>query len=98
MQTYIALGKWTPQGIKAIKEHPDRVARAHKMFHAAGGQLQSVYMTMGPYDIVGVCQAPDDETMARLMLTLTRHGNVRFETLKAFTEQEQSALVASLTT
>jgi uncharacterized protein with GYD domain len=96
MPTYITLGQWTPQGVKDVKDSPNRIARARRMFYDAGAEVKGVYMTMGQYDIVALCEAPDDETMARLMLTLSRTGNVRFETLKAFTEKEHLKIIATI--
>jgi uncharacterized protein with GYD domain len=33
-----------------------------------GGQLKSVYMTMGEYDLIMVYEAPDDAVAARFTL------------------------------
>ena len=96
MPTYITLGQWTEQGIKAVKDSPNRIAKARRMFHDAGAEVKGVYMTMGRFDIVALCEAPDDATMARLMLNLSQGGNVRFETMKAFGEKEHLEIIASI--
>ena len=41
-------------------------------------------MTMGSFDNVAVIEAPDDETIAKYVLTLGSEGNLRTVTLKAF--------------
>ena len=39
---------------------------------------------------------PDDKTAAKFALTTAAEGNVRIETLRAFTEEEYGEIVASL--
>ena len=41
MATYIALLKWTDQGIKDIKQSPSRLDAAKQAFASAGGQLKA---------------------------------------------------------
>ncbi len=43
-----------------------------------------------------VMEAPDDETCARLSLTIGAAGNVRVETLRAFSEDEFRRIVAAI--
>ncbi len=47
-------------------------------------------------DMVVVGEAPDDETVARLALSIGSAGAVRTETLRAFTEDEYRKIIASL--
>lgn len=96
MATYIALIKWTEQGIKAVKESPKRADAARELARQRGGDLKTLYMVMGDYDLVGILEAPDDETYARVVLALGATGNIRTTTLKAFTEEEYRRIVASL--
>jgi len=51
---------------------------------------------MGQYDIVLIVEAPDDETMAKATFVLGSLGNVRTETLRAFTEHEYRKVIADL--
>lgn len=51
-----------------------------------------MHWTLGPYDLVGVVEAPDDETVTAALLKLTTGGNVRTTTLRAFTGDEFRAL------
>ena len=96
MPTYIALLDWTEEGIQKIKESPGRLAAARKVFQDAGAELKDFYMTMGGHDMVAIAEAPDDATMARLLLMVAGQGAVRSETLKAFTEDEYGQIVGSL--
>ncbi len=51
---------------------------------------------IGHYDLVSVVEAPDDETMAKIALSLGSQGNIRTETLRAFTEDEYREIIAGL--
>jgi uncharacterized protein with GYD domain len=96
MPIYVALCKWTTQGIQGIKESPARLDAGRKAFAAAGIQIKEFYMVMGQYDMVIVGEAPDDATYAKATLTLAKGGNIQTETLRAFTEDEYRAIVSSL--
>lgn len=51
---------------------------------------------MGRYDLIAILEAPDDATVSRLQLMLGGLGNVRTETLRAYTPAEFSAIVKDL--
>ena len=96
MPTYISLLRLTQQGIQNIKESPKRIEASRKAFADAGGRLRDIYVVTGQYDFVAVIEAPDDETAARLALALGTLGNVRSETMRAFTEDEYRRIIAAL--
>lgn len=96
MPTYIALLNWTQEGIQNIQESPKRLDRAKQAFRKAGARLKTFYMVMGRYDMVAVIEAPDDQTMARLALSVGATGAARTETLKAFTEDEYRKIINAL--
>jgi uncharacterized protein with GYD domain len=96
MATYIILGKYTEQGIRNIKQSPQRVDQVRSAIEAAGGKMPGFYLTMGQYDFVAISEAPDDETMTRVLLSVVSSGNVSTETLKAFPEADYRRIVASL--
>ncbi len=96
MPTYVMLAKWTDQGIRAIDEAPRRLDAAKKTLTDMGGQLRSLYLVMGDYDLVAIYDAPDDAVAARFMLILGKMGNVRTTSMKAFPEEAMRQIVASL--
>ena len=96
MATYIMLVGWTQKGIKNVKESPDRLDAAKKVFQDAGAELKEFYLVMGQYDMVVVAEAPDDETVAKVALAIGSLGNVRTETLRAFTEEEYRKIIAAV--
>ena len=96
MPTYITLTRWTQKGIENVKGGPGRLDAVRQAAKAAGVELKAYYLTLGQYDGVAVFDAPNDEAVARLALGFGAQGNVRSETMRAFTEDEYRKLVASL--
>jgi uncharacterized protein with GYD domain len=96
MPTYINLVSWTDQGIRNIKEAPQRIDVFKKTVEAAGAKLTGFYVTMGKYDIVTIVDAPSDEALANITFNTGSKGSVRTETLKAFTEQEFRNILAKM--
>lgn len=95
MPHYIALGKWTEQGIRMVKDTPKRAEAVRSMAQKFGGKLQ-IYYTMGEYDIVSVVEMPSDEAYNKFALWLGSQGNVRTRSMKAWTPEEASKLVAEI--
>jgi len=96
MATYIMLIQLTQEGIKNFKASPQRVTAAKELFRQAGAEIKDFYLTMGRYDTVCIVEAPDTETMARAALALGSLGNVRSETLRAFTEEDFRRIIKAL--
>jgi uncharacterized protein with GYD domain len=93
---YILLIKWTEQGISKIKESPNRYNTFKVSVEKAGGKLVGGYYTFGKYDVVIIIEAPSDEVVMSLMLDVGSYGNVRTQTLKAFTAEEGINLIKNL--
>ena len=96
MSTYIILINWTDQGIRTVKESPQRLATAKKVIEAAGGKMTGFYLTMGRYDMIAIAEAPNDESVATIMLGLGSGGGIRTETMKAFTEDQYRDIIAKV--
>jgi uncharacterized protein with GYD domain len=96
MATYIVLINYTDQGIRDIGGVPGRIDSARELFGKHGAELSAVYLTMGGYDMVAIIEAPSDEVMAKLTLTIGSAGNIRTTTLKAFGEDDLRKIVGSL--
>ena len=96
MQSYILLVNWTDQGIRNVKESPERLASAKKSIEAAGGRMIGFYLTMGRYDMVAIVEAPDDEVASAIILNVGKGGAIRTETLKAFPEEQYRNIIAKV--
>jgi uncharacterized protein with GYD domain len=96
MPTYIAMLKWTPQGLQNIKKSASRLDAARKGFEAAGAKMKDFYMVTGQYDAIAVVDAPDDIVLAKAILGATSQGNITSETCRAFTEEEYRKIISGL--
>ena len=96
MPTYIMLMKLTEQGIKDIKNAPQRIEQAAKAAEAMGGKMIAFYSVMGEYDYVVIGECPSDEVMMTFLLGLGSQGNARTTTLKAFTKEALANMIKKL--
>ena len=94
MPTYIALLNWTDQGIRDYKDTAKRAETFGAAAQKRGAKLLNIYWTVGPYDLVAIVEAPDDETGAAALLQLDGVGNVRSTTLRAFGTEEMEHIIA----
>jgi uncharacterized protein with GYD domain len=96
MAKYILLANWTDQGIRNIKGSAKRLDTGLALAKQQGCVYENFFMTMGSFDMVSVIEAPDDETLAKHVLTVAAGGNLRTITLKAFPEDKYRSIIAEL--
>jgi uncharacterized protein with GYD domain len=96
MPTYITLLNYTAQGAANVKDSPKRLDAGREAFNGLGVEIKDTYLLMGRYDLLCVIEAPDDETLAKCMLTLGSQGNVQTETLRAFSEDQFRKIAESI--
>jgi uncharacterized protein with GYD domain len=96
MPTYVALFKWTEQGVRNVKETVARTEQNRAAIDKAGGRLVGVWWTQGAYDVVAVAEFPDDETASAVMLSINMAGSVRTETMRAYTADEMQGVLQKL--
>ena len=93
MPTYVVLINWTDQGDRADRDSILRREHAGTVAEKHGARIEHTYWTMGHYDIVSVIEAPDDESIAAMMLELTAEGNIRTSTLRAFDHDQMQEII-----
>jgi uncharacterized protein with GYD domain len=93
MATYILLASFTDQGIRKIKDSPKRADAFKDMAKKCGATVKDVFWTLGAYDVVAVVEAPDDISMTALGLSTGALGNVRTQTLRAFTPADMKTIL-----
>ncbi len=96
MNTYIALMNLTEQGVKTMRDSAKRSGKGKDLMKRLGGRIKDYYLTMGQYDFVVVFEAPDDEAMAKFLLTVAGWGAIRSTTLKAFTRPQYMRILSGL--
>jgi uncharacterized protein with GYD domain len=92
MSHYVVLINYTEQGVRTFPELSKRMDQSRQVATSMGCKLDTYYVTMGRYDAVAIGEAPDDETMAALVLGIAGKGNVRTQTMRAFTEAEAAQI------
>jgi uncharacterized protein with GYD domain len=93
MPTYVSLIHWTEQGIKNYKDTMSRLEDFTKLAESRGGRVRESLYTVGEYDIVVVTEFPDDETATAALLRVGSLGNVRTNTMRAFTADEMGSII-----
>ena len=96
MITYVVLANFTDQGIRSAKESPKRADAFRQMAKTFGVTVKDLFWTQGRYDIVTVIEAPDESSAMSLSLTLGALGNVRTESLRAFSAADMTTIVGKM--
>lgn len=96
MANYVVLANFTDQGIHAVKDTAKRAKVFRDAAKTMGATIKDVYWTLGSYDVIVTMEAPDDQTVASLMMKVGSLGNLRSQTLRAFNESEIGSLVSRL--
>ncbi len=96
MPTYVSLVNFTDQGIRTIRDTLDRAERAAEIAQKHGGRIEQLYWTVGPYDIVVILEAPDDDSATAFLLEAGSMGNIRSTTLRAYNREEMSDIIEKL--
>jgi uncharacterized protein with GYD domain len=96
MATYILLSKFTDQGIRSVKDTTKRADAFRDSVRKLGGTVKEIYWTLGKYDIIATLEAPDAATVTAVGLSLAAGGNVRTETLAAFSANEMGQILSKL--
>ena len=96
MVKYVSLLNLTPEGIKDIRNAPQRLAEATSGIEAMGGKLLDFYLVQGQYDYVAVTEWPNAEAGMAFLMALGSQGNVRTTTLRAFDLEEFQAIVKKI--
>jgi len=93
MATYVTLYNFTDQGVKNIKDTVKRVEAAKKAAAQVGGTVKEVLWTEGQYDMVVITETSDETAGTAFRLSTLKLGNVRGQTLRAFTTAEMEKIL-----
>lgn len=96
MATYIALCNFTDQGIRSVKDTTKRADAVKEAASKFGAKMTHIYWTLGKYDLVTLIDAPDDAAAAAFGLAISSAGNIRLQTLRAFSQDEMGPILGKL--
>lgn len=95
MATFITLVSFTDQGIKNVKESPDRFEAFKAVAGKMGVAVKSAYYTVGQYDMVIVVEG-SEEIATAMMLKVGSLGNVRTQNLRGFSVDEMRQIIGRM--
>ena len=96
MATYVVLAKWTEKSLTAFKKAPEAAEEFKKTVAALGAQIKGWYLLMGQYDEICIIEAPNAETVAKIILPFREKYGGQTETLQAFSEEEAMQLLSDV--
>jgi len=96
MATYIALMKFTDQGIRNVKDTTKRAAAVKKAAKKFGASMTQLYWTLGQYDLVSIIETKNDESATAFALFIGSAGNIRTQILRAFSTDEMDGILGKL--
>ncbi|HBX54081.1 GYD domain-containing protein [Pseudomonas sp. UBA2684] len=95
MATFISLVNFTDQGIRTVKDSPDRFHAVKALGETLGLTVKAVYWTVGTYDLVLIVEG-DEEAATSLLLKVGSLGNTRTQTLRGFSETEIRRIIGNM--
>jgi len=96
MLTYVVLATFTDQGAKNAKDSPKRAEAFKQVAKTFGVTVKDIFWTQGRYDVVTVVESPDEFSATALNLSLGALGNIRTESLRAFSSSDMMKIVAKM--
>jgi uncharacterized protein with GYD domain len=96
MAMYVSLLQFTEQGILNVKDTIKRGAAATAEAEKMGVKVIDSFWTMGAYDVVLLLEAPNDETVSAFSLKIGALGNVKSQTMRAFSRKEMEGILAKI--
>ncbi len=96
MALYVTLYNFTDQGMRGVKDSPARLQAGIKASQAAGVKVIAAYYTQGPYDLVIVSEAADENAAVALTLGIGAQGNVRSTTMRAWDPDAFAQIVSKI--
>ena len=96
MATYIVLINFTDQGIRNVKQTTERAKALTAAAQRLGIKVKDIYWTLGAHDAVLVADAPNDEAITAWTLGAGSLGNIRTQTMRAFSADELNKILAKI--
>ncbi|MFA5950543.1 MAG: GYD domain-containing protein [Hyphomicrobium sp.] len=96
MATYVVIASFTDKGAHDVKDTVGRSDKFMEMANKAGVKIKDMYWTLGPSDVIAICEAPNDESAVALSMSVSSRGYVRTQTLRAFTAAEIGKILDKL--
>ncbi|MGQ9573967.1 MAG: GYD domain-containing protein [Thermoguttaceae bacterium] len=94
MATFLMFGKYSVQAIKEISS--ERTDAAVDLIERFGGEVQAMYATLGPNDLVFIVNFPGVEEAMKASVALSRMSGIAFQTSPVVTVERFDELMQDL--
>lgn len=72
MPYYLLQVSYTSKGFAALVRNPqNRMVALQPVFESLGGRIQGMWFAFGDYDLVMVCQMPDNASIAAISMAIS---------------------------
>ena len=88
MATFVAIVRFTEQGMQSVRETTKRAAAFKAAAKKLSIKIKDIYWCLGPFDGLLLFEAPDVEMATSAMLFLGSQGNVHTQTAQVFAAAE----------
>ena len=96
MPMFIGMLSWTDQGIRSVKDTPQRIKAAKEAARKLGIEIRQVFLTTGDFDLLTILEATDGDQVAKFAMAAGAQGNIRTRTVRAWPEAEMFKLISEL--
>lgn len=96
MPTYVAMYRFTDEGARNIRQTVERAQQTRAENEQRGFKVHALYWTQGEYDLVAIVDAPDEQAMMAGILNINAAGNVRSQTMRAYSEEEMRQIIQKM--
>jgi len=98
MAHYVCMVTFTDTGVKNLRKTTVRSEAFRKKMEKLGLTFVATLWTVGMFDMVHIFEAPDDQAAGVMAFTLSSFGNVRTNTMRAFTAEEMETMINNVQT
>ena len=98
MAHYVCLVTFTDTGVKNLRKTTVRSQAFKSKMEQVGIKILQTLWTVGQFDLVHIFEAPNDEVAGIMAYTLSSYGNVRTNTMRAFTPEEMEGIISKIQT
>lgn len=88
MSTYVVMSKLTQEGRKTLKSRPERLREVNQEITKMGAKVVHQYALLGKYDFINILEAPDNETVVKIMVSLGSRGTLETVSMAAIPIEE----------
>ena len=67
---FLIVGKFTPQGIKNLKQTTSRAESFRQIAENFGVKVRDIFWLMGEYDVINIVEADDEKSVSALLFEL----------------------------